>query len=91
MENIAVATVHLSLLVHILLMILVAWRLWNGENVVDRLMALDMLGNLTLAVLVIAALVHRERFYIDVAAGLAALGYIATIALAKYIANRRVF
>ncbi len=91
MEQITIATIYISLLVHIILMVVVAWRLWNGENVIDRLMASDLLSSLTLAVLVVVALIHRGRLYIDVAVGLAAMGYIAIIALAKYIADKRMF
>ena len=91
MEEITITTIYLSLLVHIALMVIVANRLWKGENVVDRLMALDLLGNLSLAILVIVALIHRQKIYIDVAVGLAALGYISIIAFAKYIADRKMF
>lgn len=91
MEEITITTIYLSLLVHIALMVIVAKRLWKGENVVDRLMALDLLGNLTLAILVIVALIHRQKIYIDVAVGLAALGYISIIAFAKNIADRKMF
>ena len=91
MEEITIATIYFSLLVHIVLMVFVAWRLWNGENTIDRLMASDLLRNLTLAVLVVVALIHRGRLYIDVAVGLAALGYIAIIALAKYVAEKKMF
>lgn len=91
MEQITNAVIYFSLMVHIILMIIVSFRLWNGENAVDRLAALDLLSNLTLAVLIIAALIHRGMLYIDVAIGLAALGYIGTIALARYIANKKMF
>ena len=82
---------HLSLLIHIVLMIFVAWRLWNGENVIDRLMASDMLSNLTMAVLVLMALIYRQTIYVDVALGLAALGYITIITFAKYITDKQMF
>ena len=91
MEQLTIAVIYFSLLIHIILMLIVAWRLWNGENVIDRLMASDLLSNLTLAVLVVVALIHRGKLYIDVAAGLAALGYIAIIAFAKYIADKKMF
>lgn len=91
LEDILITILHISLLVHVLLMGFTAWRLWNGENVIDRLMASDMLSNLTLAVLVLAALIYRQKIYIDVALGLAAIGYITIIAFAKYIADKRMF
>lgn len=86
-----VTTLYVSLFVHLILMIVVAWRLWSGENVIDRLMASDMLSNLTLAVLVLVALIHRQRIFVDVALGLAALGYVTVITFARYITNRRMF
>jgi len=64
---------------------------WRGENVIDRLMGLDLLGILTLAVLVLLALIFRRIIYIDVAMGLAALSFVGTIALAKYIADEKMF
>ena len=69
MENLLLTALYISLLIHVLLMCFAAWRLWNGENVIDRLMASDMLSNLCLAVLVLAALIHRQKIYIDVALG----------------------
>lgn len=91
MAHTLLVVLYLSLLVHILLMVVVAWRLWNGENIIDRLMASDLLSNLTLAVLVLVALIHRQTIYIDVALGLAALGYIVIITFAKYITDRQLY
>ncbi len=91
MEQILRVVIYLSLLIHVILMIIVACRLWNGENVIDRLMASDMLSNLTMAVLVLMALIYRELIFIDVALGLAALGYVTIITFAKYITDQRVF
>jgi multisubunit Na+/H+ antiporter MnhF subunit len=67
------------------------WRVWQGENVIDRLMGLDLFGILTLAVLVLLALIFRRIIYIDVAMGLAALSFVGTIALAKYVADEQMF
>lgn len=91
MEQILQVVLYLSLLIHVLLMVIVAFRLWNGENVIDRLMASDMLSNLTIAVLILMALIYREVIFIDVALGLAALGYVTIITFAKYINDKRMF
>ena len=82
---------YFSLLIHILLLCLAGWKLWKGENVIDRLMASDLFSNLTLAVLVLAAAISGQMVYVDVALGLAAIGYITVIAFAKYIADKRMF
>jgi multisubunit Na+/H+ antiporter MnhF subunit len=82
---------YVALLVHIGLLAVVLWRVWRGENVIDRLMGTDLLSTLTLAILVLVALIERDSIYIDVALGLAALGFIGTAALAKYVADEQMF
>jgi multisubunit Na+/H+ antiporter MnhF subunit len=82
---------YLALLVHMGLLAVVLWKVWRGDNIIDRLMGADLLGTLTLAVLVLLALIERDSIYIDVALGLAALGFIGIIALAKYVADEQVF
>jgi multisubunit Na+/H+ antiporter MnhF subunit len=69
----------------------VLWRVWRGENIVDRLIGADLVAIITLAVLVVISLITRNSIYIDVALALAALGFIGTIALAKYIADEQMF
>jgi multisubunit Na+/H+ antiporter MnhF subunit len=91
MTTILTYVLYLALLVHIGLLAVTLWRVWQGENVIDRLMSLDLLSTLILAVLVLLALIRRDSIYIDVAMGLAALGFIGTIALAKYVADEQMF
>ena len=91
MGTILTYTLYLALVVHIGLVAVVLWKVWRGENIIDRLMAADLLGTLTLAVFVLLALIGRDSIYIDVALGLAALGFIGIIALAKYVADEQVF
>lgn len=83
--------IRISLFIHVLLMGVALWRVWQGENVIDRMMAVDLLSTLTLAVLVLTALVFRERIYIDAALGLAALGFIGMVAFARYISDDRMY
>ena len=82
---------YLALLVHMILIGVALWRVWRGEHIVDRLIGADLIGTLTLAILVLVALIDNDGIYIDIALGLAALGFIGTIALAKYIADEQVF
>ena len=80
-----------SLSIHIVLMGVAFLRLWKGENIVDRLIGYDLLGTLTLAVLVLVALIYRQSIYIDVALALALLSFVGSVALAKYLADDRMF
>jgi len=82
---------YLALLVHIGLLAVVLWRVWRGDNVIDRLTGADLLSTLTLSILVLLALIEGNSIYVDVALGLAALGFIGTIALAKYVADEQMF
>ena len=76
---------------HLLLIAVCVWRVWRGENVIDRLVGADLLSVLMLAVLVLLALITREAIYIDVAIALAALSFIGTIALAKLLRSSSCF
>lgn len=84
-------TLHAALVIHIALIAVSVWRVWRGENAVDRLIGADLIGTLILAVLVLVALIQRQSLYIDMALGLAALSAVGTIALAKYIADQKMF
>jgi multisubunit Na+/H+ antiporter MnhF subunit len=91
MATILTYALYLSLIVHIGLLAVVLWKVWRGDNIIDRLMGADLLGTLTLAVLVLLALIERDSIYVDVALGLAALGFISIVALAKYVADEQMF
>jgi multicomponent Na+:H+ antiporter subunit F len=91
MHNLLLIVSYFSLAVHTLLIAVAIWRVWRGENVVDRLIGVDLVSTLTLAVLVLVALISRESIYIDVALALGALGFIGTMALTKYAADERMY
>jgi multisubunit Na+/H+ antiporter MnhF subunit len=80
-----------ALAIHVVLFGVALIRVWRGENVIDRLVAVEMLGTLTLAVFVLIALQTRSSLYVDVAMALAVLGYVGTIALAQYVADEQVY
>jgi multisubunit Na+/H+ antiporter MnhF subunit len=80
-----------ALLIHVLLVALVVWRVWRAENAIDRLIGAELTGTLILAVLMIVSLISRESVYLDVALGLAALGFIGTVSLARYIVDESIF
>jgi multisubunit Na+/H+ antiporter MnhF subunit len=79
-----------SLGVHIILIGVCVYRVWLGENVIDRLIGADLVGTLVLAILVLLGLIERTSIYFDVALGLAALGFVASLVLAKYLADQKV-
>lgn len=80
-----------SLVLHVFLVAIAVWRVWRGENVIDRLIGVELVTTLFLAILVLISLSLRESIYIDIALVLGALGFAGTIALAKYIADEQMF
>ena len=91
MENVLLLALYVSLLIHMALLGVAVWRVWRGENVIDRLIGVDLVSTLFLAVLVLVSLIFRDSIYIDVALALGALGFVSTIALAKYVADQQMF
>lgn len=80
-----------ALIIHIGMVLICVWRVWRGENIIDRLIGLDVTTTLTLAILVLIAILEENSLFIDVSLGLATLSAIASVALAKYVADQRMF
>lgn len=78
-----------AIAIHLGLIAICILRVWRGENAVDRLMGADLVGTLTLAVLVLVTIWRGTPLLFDVALGLAAVGFLGTILLARYIASER--
>lgn len=83
--------INAALILHILMIGVASWRIWRGETAADKLVGVDLMGTLLLAVLILLALLRRDSTFMDIAIALAALGFIATIAYAKYLADEQIF
>ena len=81
---------YVSLVIHVIMTLASVWKIWRGENVIERLMGLDLITTLMMAIFVLFALIVGDDIYIDVALAVAALSFISTIALAKYSADEQV-
>jgi len=91
LENLLSIVLYISLIIHILLTGISLWKVWRGDNIIDRLMGVDLISTLTLAIMILIALFEENSIFIDVAVGLNALGFVSTIALAKYLADEQMF
>lgn len=80
------ADIAIGLLLVALLLVLV--RLWRGPTLGDRIMALDTLS--VLSVGLIGALTVRTglTLYLDIAIAIALVGFLSTVALARYLLAR---
>jgi multicomponent Na+:H+ antiporter subunit F len=81
--------IEAALIVHVVLALACLWRVWFASTPVDRLIAVDVVGTLLLAILVLLAIRERLPMLLDVAIGLAAVGFTGSILLARLIADDR--
>lgn len=91
MEIFLESLIWVVLAIYLGMAIFSAWRALRGENGLVRLTGLDLTSTLTISVLVIVAIITGSKIYIDIAIAAAALGYLSTVALAKYISDQKVF
>jgi multicomponent K+:H+ antiporter subunit F len=66
-------------------LLLALWRLLRGPSAPDRILALDTLYVNGMALLVLLGIKLDTRLYFEAALVIAMLGFIGTVALAKYI------
>ena len=74
-----------SALLLVLAMLLSGIRIVRGPHPADRVVALDMLCLLGVAAAGLAALVSGVVSFVDVALGVALIGFLATVAFAAFI------
>ena len=72
------------------MMFLVLIRLVKGPSIVDRVMAVNILGTKTLILLlIIGEVYHRLDMFIDLALAYALLNFISSILTARFIKRRK--
>ncbi len=64
------------------------YRLMRGPSFADRVVALDFLMLIGIGFITVKAVVSSEYSYIDVAIAMALVGFLATVAFARYIYRR---
>ena len=60
-------------------------RLIRGPTPADRVVAVDTVNTLIVAVLILLGVVYRQIIFIDVAIVYALLSFVSTLFMAKYI------
>ena len=82
--------VGLTLIMFALAIALAAWRLAIGPSLPDRILALDSLYVNTVAVAVLNGLRYDSFAYFEAALLIALMGFVSTVALARYEARGKV-
>jgi multicomponent K+:H+ antiporter subunit F len=68
-------------------MLLAAWRLAIGPSLPDRILALDTLYIVGVAVVVMAGMAWSSRDWFEVALLVGLLGFIGTVVMSRYLAR----
>lgn len=66
-------------------LVLAGWRLLQGPTLADRILALDTLYVNSVALLVLIGIHFDTAVYFEVALIIAMMGFVSTVALAKYL------
>lgn len=68
-------------------LLLCAWRLLRGPELPDRVLALDTMYVNVVALVVLLGLRQGTKLYFEAAMLVALLGFVATVALARYLSR----
>jgi len=77
--------ISLAMLMVGLALLLNLWRLVRGPSLPDRILALDTMYINSIALLVLYGMAQKSSLYFEVALLIAAMGFVGTVALSKYL------
>lgn len=83
--------IQLSLITLVVLLLPCAYRAFIGPSPAERLQAIEMSNTLLIGIIILLTLIQQSAFVLDMGIALAAFGFIATVAIARYIADKHVF
>lgn len=72
-------------------LLLTTWRVIAGPTLADRVLALDMLVAIAIGFIAVVAVKTGFALYIDIAISLGLVGFLATVAFARFILVHRGF
>jgi multicomponent Na+:H+ antiporter subunit F len=81
-ENVALGLLSLAV-------VIVLVRLFRGPTLSDRILALDMLTMLAISLIGVLTLRTGVDLLLDIALALCLVGFVATVALARYALTRK--
>jgi multicomponent Na+:H+ antiporter subunit F len=88
-ERVLEASVLLSFAVLSLSFLLTVLRVLRGPTLPDRVLALDMLVSVGIGFIAVTGIAGRVTFNVDIAIALGLVGFLATVAFARFIASRK--
>ncbi|WP_068317209.1 cation:proton antiporter [Polycladidibacter hongkongensis] len=79
---------HASLIILGLSLLLTAYRVCIGPNLPDRVVGLDLLVAIAIGLIAVFGILSKYSLYVDIALALGLVGFLATVAFARFILNR---
>jgi len=64
------------------------FRVLRGPSISDRVIAVDVMAVIFSSITALAGLLYRLPYLLDLSIALAVISFVATLALAKYLAGR---
>ena len=74
-----------AVIVLAILALLALIRVFLGPSIPDRIVAVDAINTITIAVMLLLGVVYQQLIFIDVAIVYALLSFVSTLYVAKYI------
>ncbi|HEV7308258.1 cation:proton antiporter [Ensifer sp.] len=87
-EQIEALATGFALVVLSLALLVTVWRIIRGPTLPDRVLALDMLVAIAIGLIAVVAIRTGFNLYIDIAIALGLVGFLATVAFARFILAR---
>ena len=82
-----VEVTHAALVIVFIALLISFIRLVRGPTLPDRVVAVDLMGITSVALIILGAAASGERAFLDAALVIALLGFLATVAYARYAAK----
>ena len=76
--------VNAALLMIALALFIALYRVVQGPTLPDRMVAVDLIGTSSVCLMVLAATATKESAFLDAAVVIALLGFLGTVAYARY-------
>lgn len=81
-------SIWLALVVLCVSFLMTVWRVIKGPTLPDRVVALDMLTGIVIGFIALIAIRTGFTLYIDIAISLGLVGFLATVAFARFVLSR---
>lgn len=80
-----------ALVILVIALVLSTYRIWTGPSMLERLQALDLMGNILIGIIIVLGIVQGNNQFIDIGIALAAFSFVSTLAIARFISEGRFF